>query len=69
MVGRRRVAKFVDEEAEASSGASADDPAEADGGEDAFERDFIDDCSQAAGGAERRGPHAHLCQPSVFGKR
>jgi len=63
---RRRVAKFVDEEADASSGASADEAAEADGDGDGFLRDFIDDGTQAAGGPGQCAPlQSSLRTPSM----
>ena len=51
----RRVAAFVDEEAEVSS-ASSDDEGDDDGADDGFEPDFIDDASQAAGSMDRSAP-------------
>ncbi len=55
MLCHRRVAAFVDEEAEVSS-ASSDDEGDDDGADDGFEPDFIDDASQAAGSMDRSAP-------------
>jgi hypothetical protein len=66
ILARRRVAKFVDEEADASSGASADEAAEADADGDGFLRDFIDDGTQAAGGPGQCAPRAVCARPACW---